>query len=82
MDPRYLRPTEVDHLVADSSKAKRVIGWETRVDFGQLVRIMVDADMEIVGLSPPGEGRQVLKERFDEWHKWETEVIAMERQLS
>jgi GDPmannose 4,6-dehydratase len=80
MDPRYLRPTEVDHLVADSSRAKRVIGWETRVDFGQLVRIMVDADMEIVGLSPPGEGRQVLQERFDGWHKWETEVIAMERQ--
>src|SRR5262245_21031834 len=45
-DPRFLRPAEVDHLIGDSSKARRVLGWEPLVDFGALVRMMVDADLE------------------------------------
>jgi GDPmannose 4,6-dehydratase len=45
-DPRFLRPAEVDHLIGDSSKARRVLGWEPQVDFGGLVRMMVDADLE------------------------------------
>lgn len=44
IDPRYFRPTEVDLLVGDSSKARRVLGWEPRVTFAELVRMMVDAD--------------------------------------
>ena len=44
-DPKFLRPAEVDTLVGDSSKAKRVLGWEPRVDFETLVRMMVDADV-------------------------------------
>jgi len=45
-DPSFLRPAEVDLLVADPTKAKRVLGWEPTVDFASLVRMMVDADLE------------------------------------
>ncbi len=46
VDPKFYRPAEVDLLVGDPSKAGRVLGWEPSVTFGDLVRIMVDADME------------------------------------
>jgi GDPmannose 4,6-dehydratase len=46
IDPRYFRPTEVDLLQGDASKARRVFGWEPKVKFEQLVRLMVDADMQ------------------------------------
>ena len=45
-DPRFYRPAEVDLLVGDPSKAGEKLGWEPAVDFRQLVRIMVDADLE------------------------------------
>jgi GDPmannose 4,6-dehydratase len=45
-DPRYLRPTEVDDLVGDSSKARLRLGWRPKVNFEDLVRIMVRHDME------------------------------------
>ena len=59
-DPRYLRPLETELLIADSSKAKGKLGWEPRITFKELARIMVDADMEVVGLKPPGEGKTIL----------------------
>jgi len=40
-----LRPAEVDHLIGDPSKARRVLGWEPSVDFRQLVAMMVDEDV-------------------------------------
>jgi GDPmannose 4,6-dehydratase len=46
LDPRLLRPADVDHLVGDASKARRELGWEPKVSFEQLVRLMVDADVE------------------------------------
>jgi GDPmannose 4,6-dehydratase len=46
IDPRYFRPTEVDFLWGDASKARRILGWEPRVSFQQLVHIMVDADLQ------------------------------------
>ena len=46
-DPRFLRPAEVDLLQGDSSKARRELGWTPRVNFEQLVEMMVDADMEL-----------------------------------
>ena len=46
IDPRYFRPAEVDVLLGDPSKAKDRLGWEARVSFDELVRIMVDADIE------------------------------------
>ncbi len=47
-DPRYERPAEVDLLMGDASKAKRILNWEPKVRFPALVRIMVDADMELL----------------------------------
>jgi GDPmannose 4,6-dehydratase len=45
-DERFYRPAEVDLLVSNPSKAKQILGWEPRVTFRELVRMMVDADME------------------------------------
>jgi len=52
-DPRYVRPAEVDLLVGDSAKAKKIFGWEPKVRFQELVRIMVDADMELLSRDTP-----------------------------
>jgi GDPmannose 4,6-dehydratase len=46
VDPQFLRPAEVDHLIGDAVKARRVLGWEPSVDFRGLVQMMVDADIE------------------------------------
>jgi GDPmannose 4,6-dehydratase len=46
-DPRYHRPAEVDLLLGDASKARRLLGWEPEVNFKQLVKIMVDSDLEL-----------------------------------
>jgi GDPmannose 4,6-dehydratase len=46
IDPRLLRPAEVDHLVGDSAKARRELGWQPEVSFDDLVRMMVDADLD------------------------------------
>ena len=46
-DPRYFRPTEVDFLLGDASKARKVLGWEPRVSFEELVRMMVEHDLEL-----------------------------------
>ena len=48
-DPRYMRPAEVDQLIGDNSKARRVLGWEPSVSFEQLVTMMVDSDMQLLG---------------------------------
>jgi len=60
IDPRYFRPTEVESLIADAAKARKLLGWEPKVTFRELVRIMVDVDMEEAGLAFPGEGRKIL----------------------
>ncbi len=79
IDSRYFRPTEVDSLLADPSKAKKVLDWEPKVKFHDIVRIMVDADLESLGLECPGEGKKVLPKFFDSWHQWEDQIISMER---
>jgi GDPmannose 4,6-dehydratase len=67
-DPRYLRPTEVDAMQGDASKARSALGWEPTVGFDELVRIMVDADMKLARrekiLSDSGEG-PIIPERPD-----------------
>ena len=55
-DTALLRPAEVDHLIGDSSKAKRALGWEPSVNFEQRVAMMVDADLERLTNSPIGAG--------------------------
>jgi GDPmannose 4,6-dehydratase len=47
IDPRYFRPSEVDFLQGDASKAKKVLGWEPKVTFKELAKLMTDADMKI-----------------------------------
>ena len=51
-DPKLLRPAEVDHLIGDPAKARRVLGWEPRTDFEALVRMMVDADIQLLKENP------------------------------
>jgi GDPmannose 4,6-dehydratase len=46
IDSRYFRPTEVDSLLGDASKARRKLGWEPKVKFNELVKLMVDADIK------------------------------------
>ena len=48
-DPRYVRPAEVDVLQGDASRAREALGWRPRTDFADLVRIMVEADLEALG---------------------------------
>lgn len=67
IDPRYFRPTEVDCLLADPGKAERVLGWKARITFRDLVRVMVDADLAAAGLTPPGDGQRILKEKGLDW---------------
>ena len=47
IDPRYFRPAEVDSLMGDASKARRELGWEPRVNFDQLVKLMIDYDLDL-----------------------------------
>lgn len=50
IDRRYFRPTEVENLVGDATKARMLLGWEPKVGFEELVKIMVDADLRALGL--------------------------------
>ncbi|ACI21362.1 GDP-mannose 4,6-dehydratase [Thermodesulfovibrio yellowstonii] len=63
IDPRYFRPTEVEHLEADITKAKNKLGWQPRTTFDELVKIMVDYDMKFTGLKPIGEGIKTCMEK-------------------
>ena len=51
IDPRYFRPTEVDELCGDASRAREVLGWQARTSFEKLVRIMLEADLLEAGLT-------------------------------
>jgi GDPmannose 4,6-dehydratase len=77
VDPRYFRPTEVDYLQADASKVRRELQWEPRITFKELVRIMIDADLEDAGLEPVGEGVRIMGAKFGHWHRWDNSVSAV-----
>jgi GDPmannose 4,6-dehydratase len=57
LDPALIRPAEVEHLVGDASKAKRILGWEPEVSFEELIRMMVDADVALLQREPGSRGR-------------------------
>lgn len=61
IDSRYYRPTEVDYLLGDASKAQKVLGWEPKTSFRQLVELMVDADIQL--LNDELSGRLVRRTR-------------------
>jgi GDPmannose 4,6-dehydratase len=58
VDPRYFRPTEVDHLVGDPLKAHNRLGWRHRVTFDELVREMVDGDLATMRLEQERHGQR------------------------
>jgi len=74
---RYKRPLEVDTLIADTRKARERFGWAPRVGFKDLVAIMVDADMEQVGLKPRGRGKTILQEKLAHWNHWQNSVTRV-----
>ncbi|MBW4499001.1 MAG: GDP-mannose 4,6-dehydratase [Scytonema hyalinum WJT4-NPBG1] len=62
-DERYLRPAEVELLIGDASKAKRKLGWEPTVTFEDLVKLMVEADLQALGLtSPNGNEHSIVQD--------------------
>ncbi len=69
---RYFRPTEVNSLCADPSKAKEVLKWSPKINFGDLVKIMVDYDLLEVNLRPKLEGYMIAKQKGIGWteHKF------------
>jgi GDPmannose 4,6-dehydratase len=67
IDPKYFRPTEVDFLCADITKAKKKLDWVPKVTFEELIKIMVDSDMRLVGMPTTGEGKKILGEKGIHW---------------
>jgi GDPmannose 4,6-dehydratase len=67
IDPRYFRPTEVELLLADSSRARKELDWNPRITFKELIKIMIDSDMGLIGLDSPGEGKKILKQKGIYW---------------
>ncbi|MFA7030077.1 MAG: GDP-mannose 4,6-dehydratase [Candidatus Cloacimonadaceae bacterium] len=68
IDPQYFRPTEVENLIGDSRKAKKILGWGPKVTFKDLTRIMVDSDFRAAGLEAIGEGDAALTKLYpDKW---------------
>jgi GDPmannose 4,6-dehydratase len=53
IDPRFLRPAEVEHLIGDASKAREKLGWEPRTSFEEMIRLMVDSDLELLERGTP-----------------------------
>lgn len=64
IDKRYFRPTEVERLIADPGSAREELNWNPKIKFGDLIKIMVDADMRRIGLKSIGEGDKILREKF------------------
>jgi GDPmannose 4,6-dehydratase len=52
-DPRFLRPAEIEHLIGDASKAREKLGWEPRTSFEDMIKLMVDADLELLSRGVP-----------------------------
>lgn len=70
IDPKYFRPTEVDALRGDPTKAEKDLGWKAKVTFKDLVKIMLDADLRAAGVEVPGEGDEIIQEKFEtKWWK-------------
>ena len=64
IDQRYFRPTEVELLLADTTKAKNELMWKPKIGFRDLIYIMVDSDMKLAGLKPVGGGDNLLKYKY------------------
>lgn len=67
VDEKYFRPTEVDYLLSDITKAKKQLKWTPKVLVDDLVKIMVDGDLKLFGMEPIGESEQILKDKGIDW---------------
>ena len=62
--------SDLEVLIGDARKAKEKFGWQPKIKFEELIKIMIDADFREIGLTPPGEGDRILKEKFpNRWWK-------------
>jgi GDPmannose 4,6-dehydratase len=66
IDPQYYRPTEIDCLLGDATKARRVLGWAPRTKFADLVRVMVEADVQLLQDSLSGQAERRMSARAGE----------------
>ena len=69
VDSRYFRPTEVEYMQADYDKARKELSWSPKVSFKDLVKIMVDYDLELLNLPLPGLGKEIIKKNRLDWNK-------------
>lgn len=77
LSDRYKRPLEADNLVANSKKAREMLGWAPKVGFDDLVAILVDADMEQAGLKSRDKGKVILEEKLPDWNHWQNSVTRL-----
>lgn len=63
IDPEYFRPNEVNCLCADITKARRQLHWQPKIKFNSLIKIMVDYDLSVVGVKPPGGGIKIWEQK-------------------
>jgi GDPmannose 4,6-dehydratase len=67
IEPKYFRPTEVLELRADAGKSRKKLNWVPKITFKDLFKIMVDGDLEMLGLDPPGHGKKIALEKGFQW---------------
>jgi GDPmannose 4,6-dehydratase len=78
IDSKYFRPAEVDYLVADAAKAKKVLSWTPKVKFGELVRVMMDHDLASEGLKTKNLG---ITETKDKGFGWTSHAYSVSQKL-
>jgi GDPmannose 4,6-dehydratase len=67
IEAAHFRPTEVPELRADAGKARGKLNWVPKITFKDLVKIMVDADLEMLGVNSPGQGKKIALEKGFQW---------------
>lgn len=68
IDKAFFRPSEPEDLCANIQKAKKILNWEPKITCADLVKIMMDADLRRVGVTPPAVGEQILKEKLPDYN--------------
>jgi len=76
IDSKYFRPTEVDYLKADIRKVRQNLNWNPRITFEELVKIMIDYDMKLIGMEPKGEGIAISKEKGFTYTEHQVSFVA------
>ena len=61
IDQSLMRPADVELLIADTARGREILGWEPKIKFDSLVKLMVDAEFEVLGLEPRGEGKAAVE---------------------